>query len=66
MNFIDVMEARKQAINTIANADNVIRQAVTLAKGRLRLADCRPNDLKEFKRELQDFNANTGKWKERK
>lgn len=66
MNFSDVLEARKAAINTIANADNVTRQAVSLAKGRLRIADCWASDLKELKRELQDFNSNTGKWKERK
>lgn len=66
MNYSDVVNARRQAEEAISNADNVTRQAVSLAKGRLRIADCWAGDLKELKRELQDFNANTGEWKERK
>jgi hypothetical protein len=65
MTYDDVLAARQQAEITIKRADSVTREAVSLAKGRLRVAGCWSGDLKALKRELQDFNANTGKWKER-
>lgn len=63
MNYSQVLDARRQAQETITNADCVARHAASLIKGRLRIADCYVDDLRELKRELQDFNANTGKWK---
>ena len=39
------------------------RHAVRLAAGRLQKADCWTYDLRALKKELQNFNAVTGKWK---
>lgn len=64
--YQDVLEARREAQATLDNADQVVRHAASLIKGRLRAADCWTDDLRALKAELKNFNANTGKWSDPK
>lgn len=61
--FDDVHEAVEQAKLQLAAADEVAYNMAQLLRGRLRKVDSH-STLAALKRELQDFNAVTGKWKE--
>lgn len=63
MNYSDILQARKDAQEQINLADTATRHAASLCAGRLRQADVWADTLRELKRELQDFNITTGKWK---
>jgi hypothetical protein len=61
--FDEVWAAERQARDQLAAADNVAKNMARLLVGRLRhVHDERA--LAALKRELQDFNIQTGKWKE--
>jgi len=63
MTYDDIRNARAEAQAAILLADRATRQAADLIMGRLRVADVDASTLRELKRELQDFNMLTGKWK---
>jgi hypothetical protein len=65
VNLDEVYAARAAARETISIADRVVRELAFLAAGRLRAAQCHADTLRKLKAELQDFNAVTGKWKEK-
>lgn len=66
LTYRDILDTRNEAQETISQADSAVRQAVMLIVGRLRIAQVDQYDLTALKRELQDFNAATGKWKVKK
>jgi hypothetical protein len=61
MNYNDYSEAIKDAKRTLNSADEVVRQTGCLMIGRLNKMS--PFHLAKLKKELQDFNAKTGTWK---
>lgn len=61
--FDDVRAAVEQAQFQLQAADSVALNMARLLKGRLRKVDS-ASALAALKRELQDFNIQTGKWKE--
>lgn len=64
MNYSDILDARRQAQEQITLADNAARQAANLIATRLRIAGVDQWTLRDLKKELQNFNAVTGKWKD--
>lgn len=62
MNFSEMLEAIKEAKDTIHNADSYISNFVEVITGRLRVAGVSRYKLAALKKELRDFNSNTGKW----
>lgn len=66
LSYDDIRYARQQAIADIDRADEVARQAAELIVNRLRIAKVDRDTLAALKRELQDFNAVTRRWKPRK
>lgn len=62
----DIRTAYNDARETINQSDAAVRMAVSLIRGRLRTAKVDPYDLKDLKRELQDFDATTKRWKAKK
>ena len=62
----DIYPARQEAHRPISEADRTVRDLIGLAKHRLRASECWADDLRAPKAELQDFNAVTGKWKDKK
>lgn len=55
----------REAEQTLRAADNCASEMARLLKGRLRkVNDWNQSTLKALKKELSQFNANTGKWKE--
>lgn len=66
MTYDDIRLAREQAIADIDRADSAVFSAARLIAGRLRISSVDLNTLIELKRELQEFNAVTRKWKPRK
>lgn len=62
MNFGEMHSAIKDAENTLKQADTACYKMAEMLSGRLRKV--KPVYLlRRLKRELQDFNANTGEWK---
>lgn len=61
--FDDVRTAVQQAREQLQAADGVAGNMAYLLRGRLRCVDSK-YDLAALKKELHDFNAVTGKWKE--
>lgn len=66
LTYRDILDTGNAAQETINEADKAVRMAVMLIVGRLRIAQVDQYDLTALKRELQDFNAATGKWKVKK
>ena len=64
--YSDILDARRQAQESISNADAAACGAAKLISGRLRVANVDRWTLAELKKELQNFNAVTGEWKESK
>jgi len=64
LNWFQIQEAWDEAQATIRRADQATRYAAELAAGRLRMAEVGPRALRQLKRELQNFNSVTGKWRE--
>lgn len=65
MIFQEFCAAVESARSDVRKGDQVIREFAELAAGRLRLADVPSYVLADLKRELNDFNMKTMKWKER-
>jgi hypothetical protein len=63
MNFDDFTSAVEAAKYDIQRGDRAAAQLAKLLCGRLRTAGVSPYVLGELKRELQDFNRQTGAWK---
>lgn len=66
MNFDDFTSAVADAKDDINRGDAAARNLARLLVGRLRVAGIPWSVLGELKRELQDFNRQTGAWKEKK
>lgn len=64
MNTTEMRKAVDEAKTTMRAADNVANDLAIILKGRLR--SVYDWNLKELKKELESFNAKTGKWKEQK
>lgn len=65
MNIAEALQAVADAKRTMDNADATALSAARLLVGRLRKVEgYNRNTLKSLKKELRDFNAATGKWKE--
>lgn len=65
MNIHEAYAAVSDAKRTLESADSIATAAAKLIKGRLRkVDDWDRKTLKALKKELRDFNAATGKWKE--
>ena len=66
MQLKEMRQAISEAENTMNRADYCATDLAKLLKGRLRQVDVGWNGfpLKELKKELQNFNAVTGKWKD--
>lgn len=63
MNAYDTMrQAMREANATMSAADSVANQMADMLIGRLR--KCQSWYLKKLKKELSQYNAHTGKWKE--
>lgn len=57
----DMQNAIRDARGTLDAADSVTERLAELLQGRLRQVSA--YELRKMKRELQGFNARTGKWK---
>lgn len=68
MQYFEMVDAVNQARNTIKNADAAVARLIPIMAGRLRVAcdSCyvNPDHLKQLKKELADFDARTGRWKQ--
>ncbi len=64
MTYQEMLEAQRDAEQTIRNGDRAVRALAKLTVGRLRLADVDRNVCEKLKRELKDFNMQTLQWKE--
>lgn len=64
MNYNDFSAAVDDAKNTLSRADRMVEQIGYLLPDRLRLMS--PLSLVKMKRELQDFDSRTQRWKEKK
>jgi len=64
MNFKEVTEAVETAKSTIIRGDEAARQLASLLRGRLRVAQIGEYILADLKRELRNFNMQTGEWKD--
>lgn len=65
MNFLEATLAIQDAENTIRAADNMADRLARILVGRLRKV-CSVTVLSQLKKELSQFNAHTGTWKEEK
>lgn len=65
MNFHEAIGAVRHARETIENGDRMLRCAAQLLRNRLRAAEIDGDVLSEFKRELQQFDSRTRRWKDR-
>ncbi|QNK65882.1 hypothetical protein [Variovorax sp. PAMC26660] len=65
MDFQEFTSAVEAAKSDIKRGDTASRNLASLLCGRLRVAGVAGYVLAELKRELQDFNRQTGTWKER-
>ena len=54
----------REAKDTMRAADNVADSMAEIIEGRLRKVS--PHYLKKLKREISQFNANTGRWRDGK
>ena len=63
MSLYDMRKEISAARRTLENADEVAQQLAYLLEGRLRHVD--QWTLASLKKELKDFNAHTGTWKEK-
>lgn len=59
--FDEMRQAVREAETTMRAADEVADDLARVLRGRLR--KCRQYNLQALKRELQDFNIKTGRWK---
>ena len=66
MNYFEMREAVKDAEETIENSNRQMASLADLLQGRLRIVSNAYNGddlLANLKRELSQFNAKTGTWK---
>ena len=63
MNWIEVAKSIREAEETLKAADDNATQMARILKGRLRKV-WNSETLASLKKELSQFNAHTGKWKE--
>ncbi len=63
MDHRDICRARTKALHEIELADEAVRDAVVLIRGRLKLADVDGWDLADLKKELRGFNIQKRTWK---
>lgn len=63
LRFDEAIEAAKDAERTLHNAEVMLRETAELLCGRLQSARINYKTLIRLKRELKNFNANTGEWK---
>ncbi len=66
MTYQEMLEAQRDAEQTIRNGDNAVRALAELMAGRLRLAEVDVIVCEKLKRELKDFNMQTLQWKDKK
>lgn len=59
--FDEMRNAVSDAETTLWAADQIADDLARVLRGRLR--KCRQHNLQALKRELQDFNIKTGRWK---
>ena len=62
---MELWEMRREinaAKQTIRNADEIADSIASILPGRLRHVSC--GTLEKIKKELRDFNAHTGQWKD--
>ncbi|MBX2849177.1 MAG: hypothetical protein KTR16_12700 [Acidiferrobacterales bacterium] len=60
----DIYKARREAERQIQMADEAVRISLRLAVGRLKVSNVSSSVLAELKKELSNFNAKTGEWRE--
>lgn len=65
MNFREMNEAVKDAEFTVCQADRVSGEMARLIVGRLRKSSASMWVLESLKRELKDYNIQTGCWKDK-
>ena len=63
MNWSDFYQAFEQAKDAQRQADKISRQMASILAGRLQTADVGASDLCKLKKELENYNMHTGKWK---
>ena len=63
LNYHDIQEARDAAVEDIRKADIATRNAANLAAGRLKIANVSHSTLAALKKELKNYNIQTGEWK---
>ena len=63
MNYNDIVRARQQAEREIELADTAVQQAARLITGRLKTAGVTSWILYDLKRELKNYNMQTGNWR---
>lgn len=61
--YDEMKESIKQAEELMRQSQFLSKQAMRIAAGRLRMMYVDVEVLREFKRELADFNMATGRWK---
>ena len=66
IDYGDIQNARHAAENQIRLADMAVANACRLSAGRLQISGVASWVLQELKKELKNFNAVTGEWKENK
>jgi len=64
LSYFDIERTRDEALRQIRIANRAVAQTSQLCAGRLKVAKVHPETLKALKKELQNFNSHTGKWKE--
>lgn len=64
MTYEEMKVAMDAAQEVMRQSQYLSREALRIAAGRLRFMHIDPSVLAELKRELADFNMQTGRWKE--
>lgn len=63
LTYWDIQKAREEAVRSLETADRAVRQASNLIAGRLKASSVPSHVLEQLKKELRDYNMQTGEWK---
>lgn len=66
MTYGEMLDAVRQARETISNGDRAASMIAPLLRDRLRIADVDRHTLRRLKAELAHFDSRSGEWKDQK
>ena len=64
MNYLEMAQAVDEAKATVERADLFVKKIAIMIEGKLRSGGVRPDILIAFKRELQNFDMRSCRWKD--